>query len=369
MKFTTSTKPLIEGLNLGILNANVTKFYSKSTMAQVSATKDSLTINIEASLIYSEIRLKGAGDSDESAMIFVDSLLLKQLVNTFETSTVTFEFNENELVLHSGKSTFALPKTVDADIQFTRPTDINTVPDMPVKIDIDKAGWKFIKDHQLYALGMSFVTPVYTKAWIGSEGDVLVGDYDNSLFTHSKKSKLGQTCLLSDTIINLFDALPEGAELDKLDKTYVIRVVTDSYTFISEFTPKYESDEDMGSYNSDIILSMMNPSKDGVVVEVSNILKVLNQADILSTGSDSRITLSVSTNQITLKDANVDCMIAAKGEVSEPYEVQFKTAFLKSVISNSSEQEVTIYPTFNGEEIVGVNVSSNDLTTVLAGVE
>ena len=77
------------------------------------------------------------------------------------------------------------------------------VPEGAIKVKIDNSDWKFVKDYQMYAIGMSFVHPVYTQVWIGSEGDVIVGDFDNSIFTFSKKNKLGKTCLLSNTIFYL----------------------------------------------------------------------------------------------------------------------------------------------------------------------
>ena len=75
-KFTVSTKPLIDGLNLGILNANISNFFQRSTMAQVTANKNTLVINLEAAFIYSEVEFKGMGTEDESATIFVNSSLL-----------------------------------------------------------------------------------------------------------------------------------------------------------------------------------------------------------------------------------------------------------------------------------------------------
>lgn len=363
-KFTVSTKPLIDGLNLGILNSNVSNFFQRSTMAQVTATKNTLTINLEAAFIFSEVEFKGMGTEEESATIFVNSLLLKQLVSTFEAATTVFEFDESGLILHSGKSKFTLPKVIDADMTFQRPSSLSSTV-----IDIKKEDWKFIKDYQLYAVAMSFVHPVYTKAWCGADGDVIVGDFDTGLFTHSKKGNLGSTCLLSDTIINLITSLPEGAKIHKLEDNYIVHVKTDSFTFTSEFTPKHESDEDMGSYNADMIMSIMNTTGEHVTVNVPAIMKVLNQADLLSNNSEDAIKLCVSSGQIELRDVNVNCTVPAEGTIQQPYEVEFKIDTLKKVMSNCSEDNVSIFVTENEGEISGITIYSKDLTTSIAAVE
>lgn len=363
-KFTVSTKPLIDGLNLGILNANISNFFQRSTMAQVTANKNTLVINLEAAFIYSEVEFKGMGTEDESATIFVNSSLLKQLVSTFEASTTIFEFDESGLILHSGKSKFTLPKAIDADMSFERPKSLSS--DM---LDIKKEDWKFIKDYQLYAIAMSFVHPVYTKAWCGETGDVLIGDFDIGLFTHSKKGNLGSTCLLSDTIINLITSLPEGAKLYKLENSYIVYVKTDGFTFTSEFVPKHESDEDMGSYNADMILSIMNTSGESVKVNVAAIMKVLNQADLLSTNTADSIKLTVSTGQILFSDVNVNCVIPAEGTITTSYTVEFNIDSLKKVMSNCSEEFVSIFAACNEGEVSGITISSKDLTTSIAAVE
>ena len=102
MNFTVNTKPLIEALNLGVINSNVSPFHKKSTIIQVSADEHDLKLNIEAESIKSELILKGSGDSKSVEKIFVSSLLMKQLVSTFDSATVTLEFAEGGLILHSG---------------------------------------------------------------------------------------------------------------------------------------------------------------------------------------------------------------------------------------------------------------------------
>jgi len=367
MEFTVNTKPLIEALNIGVVNSNVSPFHKKSTIIQVSANDKTLTLNIEAESIKSEIKLQGSGDCQD-AKIFVGSLLMKQLVSTFDSSTVTLEFAEGGLILHSGTAKFTLPKMVDeADIELDRPeSDISGL----VTVDIDKSNWKFIQDRQLYAKSMSFIHPIYTYIWVGSDGDVIVGDFDNSLFTHSEKNNLGNTCLLSDTIVNLFESLPDGSKISRKDKDYIITYESDSLKYVSQFYPKYEDEEDIGSYNSGIFLNMMAHPENACQFDTSILNKYLNQAEMLSSSTDDTIEFSLTSGQLRLKDDNVDCKMA----VSDPsklsdFEVEFKTDMLKKVISNYSDEKISFSPIIQDEEVVGVLFWDDDVTTVVAGVD
>lgn len=369
MNFTCSTKPLSDALNLGIINQNISKFYRKSCLAQVTATASKLTVNIEAAHISTQVSVKGSGDEQTTVRIFIDSSLFKQLMSTIETSSVTLEFADNGLIIHSGKSKFVLPKMIDdAEIELRCPDDdMNSAQE---EIKLNKADWKFVKDHQMYAIAMSFVHPVYTNVWIGADGDVLIGDFDNSLFTHSVKSNLNTTCLLSDTIINLFNSLPEDCKLYKKDGGYIISADTDAFTYTSQFTPQYESDESVGSYNSDIILDMMKSNEyEGVEVPTNSISKFLSQADLLSTGTEDTVVFEVKDNQISIKDNNIDCKVDLSTMSPEFYSVNFRTTLLKSVLSSYSDESVTIAPMKQDGEVQGIILFSKNLTTVLAGTE
>lgn len=366
MKFTTNTKPLSDSLNLGIINSNVSNFHKKSCVVQVSADADTLKINIEAALICTEIKLKGSGEG-EPATIFVDSLLMKQLINTLDSATVDLEFTEGGLTIHSGKSKFTLPKMIDStEFELKAPV----VPDGSVEtIDIDKSDWKFIKDNQMYAISLAFIHPVYTRVWVGESGDVLVGNIDVGLFTHSSKSKLGSTCLLSDTIINLFNSLPDGAKLTKVDRDYVIQISADSYSYVTQFTPLYENDEGVGDYSSGMILTTMQKPATGVKIPTAAVTKLLNQAILLSTTSEDTIKLSVDNNTVYLRDKNVDGQIPASGDASIKFELEFKLELLKQVISNYADDNIEISPSIRDDEVTGIIVWNADLTTIVAGVE
>lgn len=369
MKFTVSTKPLADALSLGVVPSNVTKYDLRSGLAQVSTEGNMLKINLEAKYILTELRLKGSAEGEPySSPMFVDCLLLRQLVSTLDSSTVTLEFTDGGIILHSGKSRFTLSRQLgDVDITLKSP---RIVTDVKKVIDIDKEDWKFIKDRQMYAIAMSFIHPVYTMVWVGDSGDVLVGDFDNSLFTHSVKSKLGKTCLLPYTIINLFNSLPDGAQLSSIENSYRIEVTTDGYEYISEFTPQYESEGDFGSYNSDIILQMMEKSEiPSIGVSASKLDKFLGQAVLLSDGSEDTITFGVQDSRATLKDKNVECTVDIQGAVDSNYSLEFKTISLKSAISNYGDSEIRVGPMRQDGQVVGIILWDDSLVTVIAGVD
>ena len=369
MKFTTNTKPLADSLSLGIINSNVSNFHKKSCVVQISADATTLKINIEAAMICTELKLKGTGEG-EPATVFVDSLLFKQLIGTLDSSTVTLEFESDGLKIQSGKSKFTLPKMIDdTDFALVSPS----VPDYnATAVDINKSAWKFIKDNQMYAVSMGFVHPVYTKIWVGESGDVLVGNIDTGRFTHSTMGNLGTTCLLSDTIINLFTSLPDGSKLIKEGRDYIIQFTADSYSYITQFTPLYEEDEGVGSYNAPLIIDKMQTSDKSVKIPTAPITKLLNQAILLSTTSEDTINLTVENSSMHLRNKDVDGEIAGDGDSTINFQLEFKLDALKEVIANYSEDAIhlsVLGDADNPDEAAGIIVWSDNLVTMIAGVE
>lgn len=368
MEFTVSTKPLLNALNLGVINSNISSFHQKSTMAQLSATDDFLTINLESDCIITELVLRGSGTESISESIFIDSLKFKQLVNTLDSDITTLEFNDSGIIVHSGKSKFTLPKMLDQeDMAFNTPV---SAVEMGRVININKDNWKFIQDHQMYCISVAYIHPAYTHVYMGEDGDVIVGDFDHSIFTHSKKNQLGKTCLLSDTIINMFNTLPEGATLVDMGSDYLVSLDTDAFKLRTQFTPKYEHDSDVGSYNSDIILNVMSPNTESyITVDRSALSKFLTQSDLLAISNDSIISMAVSNGIFTLVDDNVDCKVAIKGDVNLNFAVDFKGIQLKSLISNMDGDIININPVISDDEVSGIVVWTDTMEAMLAGVE
>lgn len=368
MKFTLSTKPLVTAANLVIINSNVTKFYHKSIMVELTATQNKLLLNTEATSIVSEVKLSGVGTSAEEARIFVDALTFKQLLSTIKTAQVELEFTDNALIINCGKSSFSLPKLADAkDGSFTAPVEFSEDV-IATANSVDLSKWKFIKDHQMYAKAESYTAPVYTYVWAGSSGDALVGDYNNSIFTHSKSSQMETDCLLSETIINLVTSLPENTKIVKSDDTYVLYISADSYEYRSQITPVFES-EDNGNYNAQIIMSIMEMSAETVKIDGSEIITAINQSALLTVDKNPKIDFTVDSEGLHLKDKRVNVLIPIEGTVTSSYTLSFKPNMLKSVISNSPDTQLELCPRIADDEVVGIIVHSKDYTAVLAGSE
>ncbi len=364
MKFTVSTKPLKNAIDLGIIKENISKFNQKSCLAQVTATRDTLRINIEAPSIYTEISLRGSGDSDESTTIFVDCALLRQLIDSFDKDITSLDFIDGGIVLHSGSSKFTLPKLVDANnLSLNRPAD--TVEGD--SIELKSSDWKFVKDHQMFAISIWMIHPVYTRVWIGEDGKVIVGDIDNVIFTLSNKSNLGSTCLLNPTIIHLFTNLPEGSKISKVDNSYVLSVETDGYTLVSQFIPEYETDEGVGSYNSEAILTTLVKPENYIEVDVAPIIKFLNQADIVATSEDTYTNFKVADNVLTLNRGSGDFKVNVNkvGDLVD-YAGDFKSTFFKSIFSSIDGDKIKIGPIYNEGEISGSIFWTDNLSIVLA---
>lgn len=364
MKFTLSTKPLQNAVDLGIIKENISKFNQKSCLAQITATRDCLRINIEAPSIYTEISLKGSGDSDTSETIFVDCSLLRQLVDSFDKDVTSIDFVDGGIVLHSGSSKFTLPKLLDsANLSLNRPTNTNDVDSIQLK----SSDWKFVKDHQMFAISIWMIHPVYTKVWIGDDGKVIVGDIDNVIFTLSNKSNLGSTCLLNPTIINLFTNLPEGSKIKKVDNSYILLVETDGYTLTSQFIPEYETDEGVGSYNSEAILGTLNKPENYIEVDVAPIIKFLNQADIVATSQDTSTSFKVDGDVLTLSrgSGNLKLNVNKVGTLDN-YFGDFKSTFFKSIFSSMDSDKIKVGPVYNEGELSGSLFWTDNLSVVLA---
>lgn len=366
MKFTLSTKPLNDALDLGVIPKNISKFYHKSCIAQLTATRNQLKINLESNHMCTEILLKGSGDTEETVSIFVDCLMLKQLVNTFDSSVVTLSFVDHEIIFTSGGSDYHVPEMSDVEGSLA-------VPQIPgpdaVTVSIDKSDWKFIQSHQMYAIAVSFTFPVYTRVWVGDSGDVIIGDYNSSLFTFSNKSNLGKTCLLNDTAINVLNSVPEGATITNIGKSYRIDLKTDAFEYASEFTPQYESDEGVGSYNSDTILPMkpsMIKDDSAIVVSAAAVSKFMNQADVLASASkDNVMTLSYKDKVLEFKDSNIDCKVPVESSCFE-FSASFVYEKLKAVISHMDSETFMLKPIQDdNNDIVGIGVVSDNLAVML----
>lgn len=373
MKFTVSTKPLKTATDLVVIDSNVSKYYHRSILLQITVDGNIMTLNTEGTAIFSQVKLIGSAETkSDKVSVLLDNVLFKKLISTINAPQVTIELTDNGIVLTAGKSTYSLPKMMDStEVSLNAPTAF-TDKQLESALDMDKSSWKFIKEHQIYAKSQTTQTtenPVYTYVWTG-DSDVIVGDMEKSLFTHSNVGQFDRPCLLSDNIINLLTSMPDDAKVIPVDDSYIITVKSDSYEYTAQFTPKYESEQN-GDYNAPIILDMMNVDEStGVIVNSDEIINALNQVMLLSDVKKPIVNFSVSKDAITIKDSRVNCVIPTENEYTgNPYSLIFEPARLKTVISSCTDSVVKICPTCMEDEVVGIIIIDKSLTIAYGGGE
>lgn len=365
MKFTANTKPIVDGLDLGIINENINKYYQKSCVVQLTVQDNGLRINTEAPSIKSELLFKGKVEGDGTNQVFVDSKLFKDLMNTIDTDEVEFELFDDRLSIKSGKAEFRLPVVLSSeDVELDRP---NEESQNGSSFDIEQKNWKFIKDHQMYSIGISLNHPVYTYVWVSDDGKVIVGDYDNSIFTYSKNIDFNETCLIPSSIINLLTNVPENSVIVPIGRSYRIFVSTDPFTYSCEFTPKYEDDEGVGSYQADMILNFFEDMSNSFKINSNQILKYINQADLFSS-SNSIIDINVTDSSFNMKNENVDCTIPIDNAYDN-FELSLQLALFKNLIMHIDSDDINICPLKQGDECSGIIVWNDDISTVLGSVD
>ena len=373
MKFTVNTKSLKNAISLGIIKANISNFYYRSNVVQITATKDQLKLNIQAAGIKTKILLSGSGDEDLVSTIIVDCSTFKNLVDSIETDVLTIEYIPGGIYIHAGTSKFAISQILDAnDVQLEEPVEDYTAVST---ITIKPTDWQFVRDHQMYAIATKDTHPVYKNAWVGTDGDVIIGDFDLSMFTYSKRGGFDTTCLLPTSLINLFTSIPEGSTVSKVDRNYILNIETDSYSMVTEFLPKYEDDEAVGSYNSKIILGMLKHSEQYITVDVTSVTRFINQTAIVSKSElDKVFDFTVKGEELTISNAtsNYDMHVDAVGDGD--YAVKFNSDLIKKVLSNFDSDKVNIapmtreMPNGGGTRTIGCIFWTDSLTTVLAGM-
>jgi hypothetical protein len=369
MKFVVSTKPLKNALSLGIIKSNISKINPRSEYIQLEGSESQLKINVEASSIKTEILLPGSGTisgEEDITGIIVDCTMFKGLVDSIDSDIVTIDFNPGNITLTAGTSKFAIPQLLDIDeIRLSEPMSEYT-PDS--ELTLNPEDWKYISDHQTFALANQEKSnfPIYKNVWVSDNQDVITGNAEDSLFTHSKHGNFGGTCLLPLSLINLFTAIPEGSKIIKVGADYILKITTDAYSITTEFTPKYEDNPNVGSYSADMVFEILDHPEVFFTISIAPILKFINQISLLSEGSfDQYITLSLANGILTLSNksneytTSVDC--------SDSYTIDFDTEVIKSVLSNFDSDTVHIGKMIRGDgEIFGCNIWSDTLTALVS---
>lgn len=367
MKFVVATKPLKSATALGIIKANISKFYNRSGIVQITATRDALKINIQASGIKTRITLSGSGDSDVAESIIVDCSVFKNLIDSIESEVIAIEFVPGGISIHADTSKFAISQMIDvADMRLEEPMEPTNAE---ASVTVKPSDWQFVKDHQMYAIATKDTHPVYMNAWVGADGDVIVGDFDLSMFTYSKRGAFGNTCLFPTALINLFSSIPEGSTVSKIGKNYILSIISESYSIITEITPKYEDDEAVGSYNSKIILDMLVHPESYVTIEAGAITRFINQTSIISKAElDKVFDFTVQGNELTLANATSSYSMTIESTSENKFTVKFNSDLFKSVLSNFDSETINVAPMVRNGTAIGCIFWTDNLTTLLAGV-
>ncbi len=368
MRFTLSTTPLKNATNLGIIKSNISKLYYRSGLIQLTVTEDKLKMNIEATGIKTAMTLSGSGSGDGSNGIIIDCTVFKKLIDSIESDVMTLEFNPGNLTISAGTSKFTIPQVLDInEVQLNAPISEYNGSN---EIIINPADWKFVSEHQTFALANldKCNYPVYTNIWVGDNHEVITGDYEKSLFTRSEKGNFDGACLLTPSLVNLFTSIPEGSKIIKVDKEYILNINTDAYDIVTEFTPKYEDDEGVGSYNSAIIKGMLDHPETGLSMPVAPIIKFINQVSLLSQSAFEQI-LTVIVKDCALTVSNISNEFSTQVDSDEDYMINFQMDYVKAVLSNFDTDTVSFAPMKRDNNIIGLIFWSDNLTVLLAATK
>ena len=364
MEFTLSTKPLKQAVSMSVIGGNITNANPRSMIIELTADKTMLKLNTQSTGIKAEVRLHGTG-TDESASFLADINLFKSLINSISAAQVTLCFEENCLKIKAGKTTLSVERDDNWDGMSLATPVVPSTEAIESADNVDVAGWKYVKDHQAYALSkVTKPSPVYTYFFFGEDSDVISGDYVHSLFNTSKNGQLNKNCLVSPFIVNLMATMPSDAKF-VIGDVYTVVVKADSYEYYAQL--EFVTDEaTVSAYPHEVILGLMTGNDaNGVTLEIGELNAALNQATLLTSAVEPEIGVEVKTNELRIKDSNVDSTIAAEGEVSEPYSLTFDLTIFKSVINKSPDNKITIYPSVSEGAIVGITIVGDSFTTVL----
>lgn len=368
MKFTVSTKPLINGVNLAIVDTNITRYYPKSSVVYITASDNSLIVHHDGEWVSTSIAFKGSFDGS-NASIYVDASLFKKLVSTLTASNqVTFEFTSDCLILHSGTSKYKLQQAASTADFIPNVIESLSADELDHGTSIDASDWKFIKSNQIYIKPTNADNVLHTLVYVSDTGDALVCDLSNSLFSHSSISGIGETCMLQDTIVNVL-ASADHATLVKRDDKFIVASITDAYECLSSFTPVYESD-DTGNYRADLFINLIQENNDSAfLAKVPDLKKAMNQATLLSGSRPYAITCDFLNDHIDFRTDTMECQIPIVNGPSNSYTLNFNPDLLGKVVNHIPETDVNIRPTYNRDEIVGLIFECGYLTVVLGACE
>lgn len=371
MKFSLNVKPLKDSMDLGVINSNISKFFEKSTVIELTVNDNELHLNTQATSLLSEAVILGNNEDNGTGNAIVDCTLFKSLIGSLDSNEVTLDFQDTVLVVKSGRSKFNVPKllTDEDGASLDKPV---SEEELSSKFcgELNPSTWKYIQDHQLYAVAASQIHKVYTRVWVSKDKGVLTGDPNNSIFTYQPDSDLDSDCLVSCTIVNLLSALDEGTKLYHVnDTTYVAKMDVDSFSFCAQFTVEHENENNIGEYDSDMIFDMvLDESQNEIPVLKNSMSSNVKQALLFSSASNPYISVKAEETGVYLVNDNVNCKISK--ETSDIlYDIQFMLSDIDTVVSHMDDNDMTMSPIVKGGEVFGVRFKSGDMVALLGGVD
>lgn len=368
MKFTVNVQPLKDALSYTVVRENISKFFEKSTVVELTVENECLKVNTQATSLVSEAVVRGCCDCQDIGRAIVDSTLFKSLVSSIDSVEVTLEFKETCVSVLSGKSTFDVPKLLseEDDASLDKPVSCSAEDNSILNVDV----WKSVQSNQLYAVASSMIRKAYTYVWMSSDKGVLTGDLDMSFFTHYPESDLPGTFLVKPTIVNMLASMPDGCEVVHVeDLTYQVRFDLDSFSFCAEFSLQHEGSEDIGEYDSEIILDMVEAKSDSnVKLLKSSLSSAVKKAQLFSSASKPYCTVTCSRKGMYVVTDNVDCMVCSD-ECEKEYSSKFMVSDLDMVVSHMPSDEVEVSPIVKQGEVFGLRFKCGSVTSLIGGVE
>jgi hypothetical protein len=380
MDVTLSTEALKSGLSTLILDSSISKFNPKSCITRITMSSGILQLDTEYADIKSRLKINCISDVDDLKVIYVESSVFKKLINSLNTGDVVLEISDKDsttLVVRAGKSKFYVPQIAEyQDVKFG--IDSADIEDMAKLFDnstkFDFSAWKFISNYQLYALADSVTAlKAYTNVYVGEDNAIIVGDYNNNLFTYSNKNTVFDSCMIPGSVVKLLISYPEDSSVARGDNGlwYIMcQSEKDNYSLVSEFKTLEESDT--LNYQSDKILPLMvHDNKLAVTIpNLASIKDVLAQGSILvNNKNDYVINLSVENGKLRVYGNNMEYVENVdNSEIN--FTVGFRLQHFIDTISHLDSNEITIMPKYrkdrNGNEIViAILIWTENLTVVL----
>lgn len=372
MKISVSLVDLKNALNLTIINSNISKFYTISCITQMQIVDGKLIINTVAQDLCSEARINGIdSDSGSSELYYVDSKNFKSLIFSLSSAldVVTVELNDNSAKIYANTSRYIVPKMLESNVSSDAGMKRPTIDTTDAKsCGMSSSNWKYVKDHQMYALSTTSIHPIYSKIWVGVAGDIIVGDFSKNLFTHSTKSTLNRTCLVTNTMINLLCDLPDNAEMYELPSGDYLLCATygDSLSYYAEVAV----DNNAKDYQAEYLFRMLVPEDDTTYVEAyaDEMCALISRARMLSTNNTPLVELKMDSHSVVISSDTVYGEVDVTDGHCDEYSMKFMADLLYNALSKYLGSYVKLSPLYRGSLPIGIRITDDTVCTILTGM-